>query len=153
MATGKQQKITITASSGLSDKDIDKLVHEAEEHQAEDKQKREAVELRNRADQLVYTTEKTLAEFRDKLNADDVATLERALRECREAVESNDIDRIRAAMENLTKESHKMAEAMYRQAGGDAGQGYQAGPQPGPGSDPQSGDPDVIDAEFEEKKS
>ncbi len=160
MATGKEQKITITASSGLSEREIENLVGEAKEHEQEDKQRKEAIELRNKADQLVYTTEKTLNEFRDKLSTDDVAKLESAIKECREAIETSDTDRIKATMDKLTQESHKIAEVMYRQAGGPTG--AEAGPEAGPAGAQQQGTPeaeaeaeeegDVIDAEFEEKK-
>ncbi len=162
MATGKEQKITITASSGLSEGEIENLVREAEEHSEDDKNRKEAIELRNKADQLVYTTEKTLDEFRDKLPSDDVSKLEQAMRDCKEAIETNETDRIRSAMDALTQESHRVAEMMYQQAGVDPSQAGMdpeaaaaaAAAQEGADGAPQEpeSDPDVIDAEFEEKK-
>jgi molecular chaperone DnaK len=156
LATGKLQKITITASSGLNENEIKNLVREAEEHEGEDKKRREEVELRNRADQLVYTTEKTLNEFRDKVPAEDVAGLEQALKDCRQAIDRNEVDRIKSTMDELTKKSHRIAEAMYRQAGDGQAGGAPGGPGPGPGDGGGGGgnsDDDVIDAEFEEKKN
>jgi molecular chaperone DnaK len=162
MATGKQQKITITASSGLSEREIQGLVNEAEAHKADDEKRKEEVELRNKADQLVYTTEKTLSELRDKVPPDDVARLEEALRDCRAAIESNDGGRIKEAMDRLTQESHKLAEIMYKQAGADAAGAEGVDPDVAAakagldGEEPPGGAPpedDVIDAEFEEKKS
>jgi molecular chaperone DnaK len=166
MATGREQKITITASSGLNESEIQRFVREAEEHEAEDITRKQEIELRNRADQLVYTTERTLTDFRDKLTADDVGTLERAIADCKAAINANDVERIKSTMEGLTKASHKIAEVMYRGAGGDgAPGGYDpsaagfdptgGGPQQGGGGNGNAGGggDDVIDAEFEEKKS
>ena len=163
MATGKQQKITITASSGLSENEIQDLVKEAEDHKADDEKRKEEIELRNKADQLVYTTEKTLGEFRDKISTDDAARLETALKDCREAIDSGDATRIQETMDALTQESHKIAEVMYQQAGDGAG-GAEADAAEAAearagmdGEDTEGGggaeeDEDVIDAEFEEKK-
>jgi molecular chaperone DnaK len=157
MATGKQQKITITASSGLSESDIENLVREAEAHEEDDKRRKEEVELRNQADQLVYTTEKTLAEVKDKLPVDDIAALEAALQECRQAIEGGEADRIRAAMEQLTQKSHKIAEVMYQQSDGGEGEEPAAeGPEGTPDEQSRpstSNDDNVIDAEFEEKSN
>jgi len=149
-ATGKKQHITITASSGLSDRDIENMVTQASEHEAEDRSRREEIEAKNKLDSMVYNTEKTLNENRDKIAAEDREALEAALERGRKAVESNDKDEILAATDELTRASYKMAEAMYQAAG--AGQGGGAGPQPPPGDD--KGDKDgVIDAEFEEAKN
>ncbi len=154
-ATGKDQKITITANSGLSEAEIQKMVKEASEHEAEDKERREQVERRNKLDNLCYTLEKTLSENKDKLQASDVSTLEGLIKEGRAAVEKQDDAGIRAAMEKLEKEAHRMASAMYGAAAGPAG----APPKDGgaaPGGDggaptPEPGKKkDVIDAEFEE---
>ncbi len=164
MATGKEQKITITASSGLSENEINNLVKEAEDHEADDGKRKEEVELRNNADQLVYATEKTLNDFREKLGADDISTLETALSECKVAIEANDVEQIKEKMEALTKASHKIAEVMYQNAGdGAAPEGFDpaaAGFDPNAGAAPSAdgeqkpdSDDDVIDAEFEEKKS
>jgi molecular chaperone DnaK len=146
MGTGKEQKITITASSGLSKDDINKMVREAESHADEDKQKRDEIEARNRADSLVYQTEKLLKENRDKLSEQDARTVEAAIADCRKALDEGGVDRINQAADALTQASHKVAEAMYK--------GGQSGPQAGPtaSGDGSQGreksDGDVIDAEY-----
>ncbi len=147
--TGKEQAITISGSTGLSKEEIDRMVREAEMHAAEDKKRREEVELRNRADSLIYTTEKTLEENRDKLSAGDIQSVEEALKEAKQALEKGDAERIKTTMDRLTKASHKLAEIMYQKAQ------QQAGPEPGSGfagSRGQSSGPesDVVDAEFED---
>jgi molecular chaperone DnaK len=145
-ATGKQQAITITASSGLNKDEVEKMVKEAEAHGEEDKRRRQEVEVRNQADALVYTTEKTLNEHRDKIPVNEVGAIETALKETKEAIESGDMSRIREKMELLTKASHRLAEIMYQQTASQQKQG-EAGQAP-------KGKPeeDVVDAEFEEKK-
>jgi molecular chaperone DnaK len=153
LGTGKEQQITITSSSGLDEKEIDQMVKDAEMHSEEDKQRREAIDLKNQADSMVYQTEKLLNENREKIPANDISAIEDALKNTKEAIESNDPARIRTAMDELTQASHKMAEVMYQQqaqqqAGGpqaepDAGA---AGPQPGS----EKKDDDVVDAEFED---
>jgi molecular chaperone DnaK len=153
LGTGKEQQITITSSSGLDEKEIDQMVKDAEMHSEEDKKRREAVDVKNQADSMVYQTEKLLNENREKIPASDISTIEEALKNTKEAIESNDADRIKTAMDALTQASHKMAEAMYQQqsqqqagepqAGPDAGE---AGPQPGS----EKKDDDVVDAEFED---
>ncbi len=150
LGTGKEQQITITASSGLSENEIDQMVKDAETHSDEDRKKREAIDLRNQADSLVYQTEKLLNENREKIPASDISAIENAVKQTKEAIESNDAGRIKAAIDDLTKASHKMAEAMYRQqtheqAGG-AQPGSDAGPQPGS----EKRDDNVVDAEFED---
>ena len=149
---GKEQKITITSSSGLSKDDINKMVKEAEAHSDEDKRKREEIEARNRADSLVYQTEKMLNEHRSKLSDSDAKAVEAAMADCKKALESGDVAAINRAADALTQASHKVAEAMYRS-------GAQAGPSGGTtnGSGTKAGDKtdDVIDAEYvdtEEKK-
>jgi molecular chaperone DnaK len=153
LGTGKEQKITITSSSGLSKDDINKMVREAESHADEDKRKREEIEARNRADSLVYSTEKLLRENREKLSDSDVKSVEAAIADCKKALEGTDIDAINRASDALTQASHKLADAMYKS-------GSQAGGQRGPASD-GSGTAaggktdDVIDAEYvdaDEKK-
>jgi len=148
-ATGKQQNITITASSGLAKDEIEKMKKDAEAHAAEDAKHREEIEIKNRADSLVYTTERTLREHGDKVSAGDKQTIETALGEAREALKSDDLERIKRAEEDLQKASHNLAEAMYREAQaksqpsgapGGAGDGGQGGGQKG----------DVVDAEFED---
>ena len=143
-ATSKQQQITITGSSGLSQEEVEKMAKDAEAHSADDERRREEVEARNQADSVIYSTEKTLSEHRDKLAADDVRQIEQALEAAREAVKSGDAQRIRAEVEKLQQASHKLAEAMYQ------GQAAGAGPGPadGAGGEAKAGPDNVVDAEF-----
>ena len=150
-ATGKKQAITIKASSGLSEDEIDSMVKDAEVNESEDKKRRETVELRNQADSMLYQVEKNLAEHKDKLSAEDQVRLEKAMEELREALKTEDHERIKKANEEMVQASHRLAEMMYQQAGGEQAPG--AGPAAGAG---QAGAPeaapadDVIDADFEE---
>jgi molecular chaperone DnaK len=148
-ATGKQQNITITASSGLSKEEIDRMIKETELHAAEDSERKQEIEARNQADSLVYTTERTLREHGDKIPEGERKAIEDALNEAREALKGDDIGRIKRAQENLTKASHKLAEVMYREAQAKAGAGSADG---GAGSQQKSKAPegDVVDAEFED---
>ena len=154
LGTGKEQKITITASSGLSKEDIDGMVNDAESHADDDKKRRENIDIRNQADNLVYSTEKVLNENKDKLAAEDVKTVEEALKETKDAIEKGDPDDIKTKMEALNNASHKLAEAMYKntnaeQPGADPTGGQQQ--NSAPGSEPQQESQDnVVDAEFEE---
>jgi molecular chaperone DnaK len=151
LGTGKEQKITITSSSGLSKDDINKMVREAESHADEDKRKREEIEARNRADSLVYQTEKMLRDHRDKLSDPDAKAVEAAIADTKKALEGSDIAAINRAADALTQASHKVAEAMYKagpQGGGQPG----AGPTDGAGGAGGAGsgqkNDDVIDAEY-----
>ncbi len=144
LGTGKEQKITITSSSGLSKNDVEKLVKDAEAHAAEDKTRREEIEAKNHLDSLVYNVEKMLNENRDKISGSDVSNLESAISDARKAMEQGGVDNLKRATENLTKASHKLAEAMYQSAGAGAQQQQQQQPPPGAGQ--QSKD-DVIEAE------
>jgi molecular chaperone DnaK len=150
MATQKEQSIQITASSGLNKDEVEKLVKEAQAHAAEDKQKREGVELKNQADTLIYSTEKSLSDLGDAISPDEKAGVEEKIKACREALTTQDADQIKAALEALTQASHKVAEAAYKkstQAG--------AGAAGASGSTEESGkgpDETVVDAEFQEKK-
>jgi molecular chaperone DnaK len=154
MATGKDQKITVTANSGVSEADIQRMVAEAKEHEAEDKARREQIERRNKLDNLCYTLEKTIAESKDKIG--DVTSIEALIREGRQAVEKQDDDAVKSVSERLEKEAHRIASVMYQQAG--APGGAPGGPgDAGPGADGTPGgdggkkkDGGVIDAEFEE---
>ena len=152
LGTGKEQKITITSSSGLSKDDINKMVHEAESHADEDKRKKEEIEARNRADSLVYQTEKVLQENRSKLADSDVKAVESAIADVKKALEGSDIAAINRSADALTSASHKLAEAMYKsgaQPGQGAGQSGQAGPDGnGAGAGPGGKTDDVIDAEY-----
>ena len=152
LGTSKEQKITITSSSGLSKEEVERMTREAESHADEDRRKREEVEVRNALDSLIYSTEKTLVENREKLAADDAQALDAALAEARRSLEGGDAEAMRAAQASLTKAAHKLAEAMYRQASsGQPGAGPAApgGPAPGGEAGPQAGKPgEVIDAEY-----
>ncbi|GAB4171301.1 MAG: molecular chaperone DnaK [Geothermobacteraceae bacterium] len=141
LGTGKEQSIRITASSGLSEEEIERMVQEAEAHASEDKKKRELIEARNQADGLVYTTEKALSEHGDKVDADTKSGIESALAELKKAMEGDDVDAIRQKTETLAQASHKLAEHMYQQAQQDAGDGAAEG------DDKKD---DVVDAEFED---
>ena len=150
LGTGREQKITITASSGLSKEEIDKMTRDAESHAEEDKQLRERVEARNKLDGLVYSTEKTLGEHRDKIDASTASDIEAAIADARTKLESNDAAEINAAYDRLVKSSHKLAEIMYQQAahsgnqpGGDGGASSGAA-----ASGSTGGGDDVIDAEY-----
>jgi molecular chaperone DnaK len=160
MATGKDQKITITASSGLSDADVKKMVEEAAKHEAEDKQRRDEVDRRNKLDNMCYQLEKQIAENKDKLQGVDLGKIESLIKEGREAVEKQDDAKVTSTLETLEKEAHAMASKLYESAGaggpGAGGPGGGAGPTNGSpkGGPPPSGQErkqgDVIDAEFEE---
>ncbi len=140
LGTGKEQRITITASSGLAEDDIRRMVSDAESHQTEDKKRRQAVEARNRLDGLVYSTEKTLGEHKEKLGAAELGAIESALAEAKKALEGDDVSALEAAERQLSQASHKLAEAMYKSASGSPAAGQ--GPAPG-----DSGHEEVIDAE------
>jgi molecular chaperone DnaK len=154
LGTGKEQKITITASSGLSKEDIDGMVNDAESHADDDKKRRENIDIRNQADNLVYSTEKVLNENKDKLAEEDVKTAEEALKETKDAIEKGDTEDIKTKMETLNNASHKLAEAMYKntnaeQPGADPTGGQQQNSEPD--SEPkQESQDNVVDAEFEE---
>ncbi|MBI5525385.1 MAG: molecular chaperone DnaK [Deltaproteobacteria bacterium] len=156
-ATAREQHITIQSSGGLNKDDIETKVKEAKEHEADDKKRREEIDARNRLDSLVYQIEKMLKEYKDKVPADQVTKIESALADAKTAVESGDADRMKKATEDLTAASHKLAEAMYKSAGGAQGAPgpdfSHTGAQAGQGGDgaPKGGE-NVVDAEFEEKK-
>ena len=161
LGTGKEQKIKIESSSGLSEEEIDKMVKEAEEHSEEDKEKRELIDLRNQADQVVYQTEKTLKEHGDKVPDDDKKAIEEAAEELKKVKDTGSKEEIQAKMEALTQASHKLAEAMYKeaqaaqQAQQQAQQGAEAGAEEaGPSAQGPAGaeDENVVDADFEEVK-
>jgi len=151
-ATGKQQHIAITASSGLSKDEIDKMVKEAEANAADDARNKQAIEVRNQTDSLVYSTERSLSEHGSKLAESDRKAIDDALAEAKEALKTEDLDRMKRAQETLSKAAHKLGEIMYREAQAQAGQapGQNAGSQPSGGrpSGPKEGE--VVDAEFED---
>jgi molecular chaperone DnaK len=156
LGTGKEQSIKITASSGLSEAEIQKLVRDAEAHAEEDKLRKELIEARNHADSLVYSVEKNVKEFGDKVDAAEKTKIEEAITKTKKALEGDDIEAIKKAQDDLMNVSHKLAEAMYAKTAG--GQG---GPEAGGGAQQQAGDQqqasgkkndDVVDADFEEVK-
>jgi molecular chaperone DnaK len=140
MATGKQQQITITASSGLSKAEVDRMVKEAEANASDDARRRQEIELRNQADSLVYSTERALAEHGTKLSDSDRRAVERALDEAREALKGGDIERIRRVQDDLTRAARTLTDATSRQT--------TPGGSPSSSGGPQAGD--VVDAEFKE---
>jgi molecular chaperone DnaK len=146
-ATGKQQNITITASSGLTKDEIDRMVKDAQAHAAEDTKRKEEIEVRNQTDSLVYSTERTLSEHGAKLSEGDRKAIDDAMAEAREALKGEDVERMKRAQETLTRAAHKLAEVMYQSqaqpgapTGGPTGDGRTAGPKEG----------EVVDAEFED---
>jgi molecular chaperone DnaK len=154
-ATNKEQKITITASSGLSKDEAERMKKEADSHAAEDKARLSEVEARNRLDSLVYQTDKLIKENREKLAEADVKAAEEALEESRRALTDGGLERLNAAADNLTKASHRIAETMYKaqqSAASSAGAGASGAGAPGgaPGADSGhgQGQSDVVDAEF-----
>jgi len=155
-ATGKDQKITITANSGLSEAEIQKMVKEASEHEAEDKARREEIEKRNKLDNLCYTIEKAVSENKDKLPAGDVTTLEGMVKEARSAIEKQDAAAVDENLTKLEKEMHRIASAVYGANGAPGGPGAPGAGGPGAdgGAPPEppkgKGKDGVIDAEFEE---
>ena len=160
-ATGKEQAITITASSGISEAEINRMVEDAEEHEAEDQARRDAVSARNELDQLIYGTKKLLDENGDKVADADKLMVEEAIKGAQEVLERNqeptEAEELRGAIETLQSAAHKLAEAMYKGAGGDEGGGdagdeddfekHQADLE-----DDESPE-DIIDAEFEDSDS
>jgi molecular chaperone DnaK len=147
-ATGKEQSIQITASSGLSKDEIDRLVKDAESHAEDDHKKRELVEARNHADALIYSTERSIKDLGEKVDKDTKVKVEEAIAKLRKAMEGDDKDEIRRLSEELTNASHKLAEAMYQQAS--QAEGQKAG-APG-GAKASKPEDDVVDADFEEVK-
>ena len=154
MGTGKEQSIKITASSGLSEQDIQRLVREAEAHASDDKKKQEIIEARNHADSLIYGTEKSLADLGDKADAAVKSDIEGKIASLRKLMEGEDAAAIKNATEELAKASHKLAEQLYQQqaqqnAGAAAGQ---PGPDAGAGASSAGGNDDVVDADYTEVK-
>ena len=145
-ATGKEQKITITASSGLSDAEIDQMVKDAEAHAEEDKQKREEVEARNHADSLVYETEKNIGEFGDKIDDASKEKVNAAVARVKKALEAENYAEIQSSTEELTQVWHEVSAQIYQQAS-EAG----AASADAPSDDPNAAqaDSDVVDAEYE----
>jgi len=149
-ATGRSQAITITASSGLAKDEVDKMVRDAESHAEDDKKRQEEIEARNRLDTLVYSTEKTLRDNRDKLSEPDVKPVEAAIETAKQALTEGSRDKLDAAAQELTRVSHKLAEVLYQQA---AASGGAEAPNPAKDKGANGGDGgDVVDAEVVDKK-
>jgi molecular chaperone DnaK len=155
-ATGKENKIKIQASSGLTEDEIKRMVQDAEAHAEEDKKARELIDTRNQCDSMIHSVKKSLAEYGDKVSADEKSAIEAAIKEAEEALKSDDKAAIEAKTQALAQASHKLAEQMYKdqqaqgQAGGGAGDG--TGPQGGAAGGAKQDDGNVVDAEFEEVK-
>ena len=148
-ATKNEQKITITSSSGLSKDEVDKIARDADAHKAEDEKRKQQIEARNQLDSMVYSSEKMLKEHRDKISEADAKAVEDTLAEAKKALESGSLEAMKTAQENLTKTSHKLAEAMYKAASTQtppADGGSTAGAQDG-GAGGAAKD-NVVDAEF-----
>ncbi len=160
LATGKQQSIEIKSSSGLSDGEVEKMKKDAESHAEEDKKKREVIDLKNQADQLIYSTEKTLKEHGEKVSSDTRGKIENAVNNLKEAAKGDNADAIKKAIENLSTAGQELGKVLYEEAAkktaGSQGQAAPGGPQQSPPPPPEgevrrkAGD-DVIDAEFEAK--
>jgi molecular chaperone DnaK len=147
-ATGKEQKIRIEASSGLSESEIEKMVKDAESHAAEDRERRQRVELRNKADSLVYSTEKNVKDLEDKMSDDQKAKIEAALERTREALKKDDDAEVKAASEDLQQLWHQVAQQAYQAASAGAGAG--GGPAEDAGPEPEAPeDEGVIEADYE----
>lgn len=153
--TNKEQRITITAGSGLSDDEINRLVNEAKDHAEEDQKRRELIEERNRLDSLIYNTDKTLTENKEKLSADLVSALETELKTAKENLDTQELATLKASMESLSKLSHQMAEELYKQASSpaDGSNGHaHNGSATEHGQKAQPADPTIVDADFEENR-
>ena len=159
LGTGKEQSIRIESSSGLSDSEIDKMKKDAELHADEDKKRKELIEAKNKADSMIYATEKSLKEHGDKLTADDKAKVDKAIEKCKEALKTDNVEQINAATEEMMTASHKLAEEIYKQtqaqqqAGGTADTGPQPGAQQTSQEQPQAENKDkgdgAVDADYE----
>ena len=159
LGTGREQKISITGSSGLNKDEVERMQHEAEAHAEEDKKAKEAIEIKNNADMLAYQSEKQLKELGDKISDDKKKSVEDAIAAVRDAINRNDTDAMKRTYDDLQNKFQEISAELYKQASAQAGPGAQAGPQPGPeagarpgperGAGKPGGDGDVVDAEFE----
>ncbi|MDO9516189.1 MAG: molecular chaperone DnaK [Syntrophales bacterium] len=150
LGTGQEQSIKITASSGLSEEEINNLVKEGEAHEEEDKKKRELIELKNQADSMIYGVEKNLKDMGDQIDADQKTKIEESIAKLKTAMEGDDIDAIKAAHEEATQASHKLAEAIYAKATAKQEAGAGGAPEEGAQAESAKADDDVVDADFEE---
>jgi len=149
LGTGKEQSIRITASSGLNDEEIKKMMRDAESHSEDDKRKKQLAESRNEADTLIYTVEKSLKDYGDKLTESEKKDIEEAIERCKKAKDtSNEVSEIKSATENLMTKSHKLAEHLYKGAGAQAGAG--AGPSGAGAAGAKGPEEEVVEAEFED---
>ena len=153
LGTGKEQAIKITASTGLSDDEVEKMVNDAEKFADEDKQKRDSVESRNQAESLIYSTEKSMSELGDKLPEEDKSKITACIDQLKKSLEQDDLEAIKSDTEALVQASHKMAELLYSQ------QAQQPPPEGGPeatdaepNKEDKSNDDDIVDADYEEVK-
>ena len=146
MATAKEQRITITASSGLAKEEVEKMVKDAEAHAEDDRKRKEVIGLKNQLDSIIYATEKTLNEHKAKIAASDVKAIEDALADGKKALEKEDTDEMKRALDSISKASHKMAEVMYQAAS-------QAGAQPGAAGAEAKKEGEVVEAEFVDEET
>ncbi|GAG01272.1 unnamed protein product, partial [marine sediment metagenome] len=142
LGTGKHQAITITGHSGLEDDEIDKMVNDAEAHSEEDKKRRELIDLKNQADNLVYSLEKTLMENKDKIESEEASKIQIEIDNTKSVISSDSVEQIKKALETLTKASHKLTEMMYKQ-----GEQQQAQQEAAPDQD------ETTDEKEKEKKT
>ena len=154
LGTGKEQAIKIESSGGLSEADVEKMINDAEQFADEDKAKRESVEVKNQAETLIYSTEKSISDLGDKLPEEDKTKIEACSEQLKKSMETDDIEAIKSDLEALTQASHKMAELLYSQQAEQQGDGSGEGSEDAPGNDEKSGkdDDDIVDADFEEVK-
>lgn len=154
LGTGKEQAIKIESSGGLSEADVEKMINDAEQFADEDKAKRESVEVKNQAETLIYSTEKSISDLGDKLPEEDKTKIEACSEQLKKSMETDDMEAIKSDLEALTQASHKMAELLYSQQAEQQGDGSGEGSEDAPGNDEKSGkdDDDIVDADFEEVK-
>jgi len=150
-ATGQEQSIRITASTGLNEEEIQKMVRDSETHAEEDRKKKEDINQRNQLDNIIYQTEKTINDNKDKVSAEDIKPIEDALAPAKDALKSGESERIKRAIEDLTKVSHKFAEILYKKTAQSTSQGT-GQEQTRSSQGGQKRDDDVVDAEFEDVK-
>jgi molecular chaperone DnaK len=151
LGTGQEQRITITASSGLSDADIDQMVRDAESHAEEDRRRREEADVRNNADNLVYSVERSLQDINGKVDADERARIEEALENAKEALAGDDIEEIKRQQEVLLTASHALSESLYRNAQQEEGTADSAGFEGTPDEEAAE-DTEVVDDDEEQKQ-
>lgn len=154
LGTGKEQAIKIESSGGLSEEDVEKMINDAEQFADEDKAKRESIEVKNQAETLIYSTEKSISDLGDKLPEEDKTKIEACNEQLKKSMETDDMEAIKSDLEALTQASHKMAELLYSQQAEQQGDGSGEGSEDAPGNDEKSGkdDDDIVDADFEEVK-